>query len=190
MRKVNFDRLVIDELNDLVRLVKSQEIEQIVENDGDYTNLYRLDDDGIIVRAGDVLTRADFDDNLFEEYYSTCDSKKKVEHYYDYYNDEPQPYVKANWDDYDKHLRFASQHGINTSYYWLGEDAQIIEGTCYEADDYIPQSYPTTEQQDAFKFVANDGEVYYIKRTSPFFSDQCDDFFELITQEEFESFEN
>ena len=47
------------------------------------------------------------------------------------------------------------------------------------------ESDPETNRQDFYKFISSEGKEYYIKRTCPFFSDDSDDSFELITEDEF-----
>ena len=58
----------------------------------------------------------------------------------------------------------------------------------YEAPICTPQDYPTQEYEDAFMFVGEKNNKRYIKRTSPFFSDEQRDIFEEITKDEFDKF--
>ena len=79
------------------------------------------------------------------------------------------------------------EHGINTDEICI-TDAKVICGKAYEAPLHTPQEYPTQEYEDAFLFVDKEGEEHYIKRTSPFFSDEQRDVFEEITEKEFNEF--
>ena len=104
------------------------------------------------------------------------------------YDDEPRAYIKADWDYHEHYVRYTSEHGINHTNYDFREEYEeeiIMSGVCYEASDCITQEYPHTHQQRFFKFVANSGYVYYIKETKPFYIDEYDYEYELITQEEF-----
>ena len=106
-----------------------------------------------------------------------------------YHDDEPVPYVKADWDNYEHHLELESEHGINRDTYDI-TNADIIEGACYMASGCVTQDYPNEEHQNFFKFVAGNGETYYIKETHPFYIDEHDYIFEIIAKEEFEEYDN
>lgn len=189
-----FNRLIINteiansDGSEKIFLAHSSDIEEVVYNDGSYTVLYEVDDSGYMVRAGDVVTE-DMFDNLYEEYDETCDKGKEVFMFENYKDDEPMPYVKANWDNYDHYLELSSDHGINTATYGI-TDADIIEGVCYMASCCILQNYPIHEHQNFFKFVASNGDTYYVKETHPFFIDDHDYCFEIITKDEFEEYDN
>lgn len=79
------------------------------------------------------------------------------------------------------------EHGINTDEICV-TDAYITSGKVYEAPLHTPQDYPTQEYEDAFMFVDEEGNKRYVKRTSPFFSDEQRDVFEDITEQEFKEF--
>ena len=169
-------------------LAHSKNIEEVVYNDGSYTELYEVDDSGYMVRASDVVTENMFDD-LYEEYDENCDKGREVFMFENYHDDEPMPYVKAEWGHFEHNLELSSDHGINTDTYDV-TDADIIEGVCYMASGCINQDYPNEEHQNFFKFVAVNGETYYIKETHPFFIDEHDYIFEIITKDEFEEYDN
>ena len=173
---------------ELIFLAHTKNIEEVVYNDGSYTELYEVDDSGYMDIAGDVVTKNMFDD-LYEEYDETCDKGKEIFMFENYHDDDPMPYVKAIWDNYEHNLVLESEHGINTESYNI-TDADIIEGVCYMASGCVTQDYPNEEHQNFFKFVANNGEIYYIKETHPFFIDDHDYIFEIITKEEFEEYDN
>ena len=173
---------------ELIFLAHTKNIEEVVYNDGSYTELYEVDDSGYMDRAADVVTENKFDD-LYEEYDETCDKGKEIFMFENYHDDEPMPYVKAIWDNYEHNLVLESEHGINTESYNI-TDADIIEGVCYMASGCVTQDYPNEEHQNFFKFIANNGETYYIKETHPFFIDDHDYVFEIITKEEFEEYDN
>ena len=149
-----------------------------------YAQCYRLNDDGYMERAEDVLWEDDFD----ELYYEADETDKDVEMFETLYDDEPKPFVKADWNNHDHYLQLTSEHGTNTSEYSFDESVEIIEGVCYDSQYYIEQDYPDTPFQNFFKFVSNDGKKYYIKETHPFFIDEHDYIYELITKEEFEEY--
>ena len=149
-----------------------------------YAQCYRLNDDGYMEKAEDILREDDFD----ELYYEADETDKDVEMFETLYDDEPKPFVRADWNNHDHYLRLESEHGINTSEYSFDESVEIIEGVCYDLPYYIEQDYPGTPFQNFFKFVSNDGKEYYIKETHPFFIDEHDYIYELITKEEFEEY--
>lgn len=188
----NYNRLVVNsgiedcEGNEMIFLFKDKEVSEIAYNDGSYSTLYILGD-LYVERADDVVYKEDFDNNLYYEADET-DKKENIVMLDSLYDVELKPYVKADWSNHDHYLRLASEHGINVSVYDFKDDVEILEGQCYMATGYISQNYPHTEHQDFFKFVANNGKEYYIKRTTPFFLDDFDYQYELITKELFEEY--
>ena len=190
----HFNRLIINtEIENAdgfekIFLAHSKNIEEVVYNDGSYAVLYEVDESGYMVRAADVVTEDMFDD-LYVEYDETCDEGREVFMFKNYHDDEPMPYVKAEWGAFDHYLELSSEHGINTNTYDI-TNADIIEGVCYMASGCVTQDYPNEEHQNFFKFVACNGETYYIKETHPFYIDEQDYFFEIITKDEFEEYDN
>ena len=190
-----YNRLIINsgiydcEENGSVFLFHKNQLEEVVFNNESYSyaQCFRLNDDGYMERAEDILYEDDFDELYYEA--DETDNKESIEFFETLYYDEPKGFVKACWDNHDHYLRLSSQHGIGASYYSFDTDVDVISGVCYEADYRIEQDYPNTEHQNFFKFVADDGRKFYIKKTSPFFSDEQDDYFEIITKEEFEEHE-
>ena len=196
MEKANFyNQLIINsgisdcEGNERIFLFHRDELEEVAFNNEaySYAQCYRLNDDGYMERADDVLYEDDFDDLYYEA--DETDNKESIGFFETLYDDEPKGFVKACWNNHDHYLRLSSHHGINTSCYDLDEDVDVINGVCYGANYVIVQNYPNTCHQNFFKFVAEDGRDFYIKKTSPFFADEQDYFFELITKEEFEKYE-
>ena len=196
MEKTNhYNRLIINsevfdcEGNERIFLFHSKQFKEIAFNDESYSyaQCFRINEDGYMERAEDVLYEDDFDELYYEA--DENDDKEIIEYFETLYDDEPKGFVQACWDNHDHYLRLSSQHGINTSCYDFYTDVEVISGVCYEADYYIGQEYPITCHQNLFKFVADDGREFYIKRTSPFFADMQDDCFKIITKEEFEEFE-
>ena len=169
-------------------LAHSKNIEEVVYNDGSYTELYEVDDSGYMDRAADVVDE-DMFSTLYEEYDETCDKGKEVFTFENYHDDEPMPYVKAIWEDYEHNFELKSEHGINSDTYDI-TNADIIEGVRYMASGCINQDYPNEEHQNFFKFVADNGEIYYVKETHPFFIDEHDYVFEIIIKEEFEEYDD
>ena len=190
----HFNRLIINteietaDGSEKIFLAHSKNIEEVVYNDGSYAVLYEVDESGYMVRAADVVTEDMFDD-LYVEYDETCDEGREVFMFKNYHDDEPMPYVKAEWGPFDHYLELSSEHGINTNTYDI-TSADIIEGVCYMASGYVTQDYPNEEHHNFFKFVACNGETYYIKETHPFYIDEQDYFFEIITKDEFEEYDN
>lgn len=190
-----YNRLILNtevfdsEGNERIFLFHANQLEEVAFNDESYSyaQCFRLNDDGDMEIAEDVLYEDDFDELYYEA--DENDNKESIEFFETFYDDEPKGFVKACWDNHDHYLRLSSQHGINTSYYDFDEEVEVISGVCYKADCCIEQDYPNTCHQSFFKFVAEDGREFYIKKTSPFFSDEQDDYFEIIEKEEFEEFE-
>lgn len=190
-----YNRLIINsevfdcEGNERIFLFHANQLEEVAFNNEaySYAQCYRVNEDGYMERAEDILNEDDFDDLYYEA--DETDNKESIEFFETLYDDEPKGFVKACWDNHDHYLRLSSQHGINTSYYDFDEEVEVISGVCYESEYIVEQDYPNTCHQNFFKFVADDGREFYIKRTSPFFSDEQDDSFELITKEEFEEYE-
>ena len=189
-----FNRLIINteianaDGSEKIFLVHSKNIEEVVYNDGSYTVLYEVDDSGYMNRAADVVNENMFDD-LYVEYDETCDEGKEVFMFENYHDDEPMPYVKAEWGSFDHYLELSSEHGINTDTYDI-TNADIIEGVCYMASGCVSQDYPNEEHQNFFKFVADNGEIYYIKETHPCCIYDHEYSFETITKEEGEEYDN
>lgn len=190
-----YDRLIINsrvfdcEGNESIFLFHKNQLEEVAFNNEaySYAQCFRLNDDGDMEIAEDIITEDDFDELYYEA--DENDNKESIEFFETFYDDEPKGFVKACWDNHDHYFRLSSQHGIGTSYYFFDTDDEVISGVCYEADYCIEHDYPNTCQQSFFKFIADDGREFYIKRTSPFFSDMQDDCFEIITKEEFKEFE-
>lgn len=189
-KKEYYNRLIIKsgiydcEDNERIFLCCDSKLTEIAYNNeaNSYAPCYHIED-GLMLKADDILYEQDFD----ALYYAADESDKpeSIEMFETPYDDEPQPFVKADWGNHDHYLRLESEHGINTSYYDFDSDVEIIEGVCYEATYGIPQDYPKTECQSFYKFVANDGRKFYIKEKSPFFMDEQDYTFELINEYEF-----
>ena len=182
----HFDRLIIDEKEDRVFLFFHKNLREVVYNDGSYATVYTVED-GYIRFAGDKLYEDDFENAYYEA--DETDKEERIVYLETLDDDEPQPFVKAEWNNHDHYLELESEHGINTSYYGFDDTQEVIEGTCHLADGCINPDYPRTEHQNFFKFVATDGREFYIKETHPFFLDNADYVFELITKEEFEEYD-
>lgn len=196
MKKYNrYNRLIINsgitdgEGAERIFLLNKDSLTEVAFNNEaySYAQCFRLNDDGDMEIAEDILTEDDFDELYYEA--DENDDNEIIEYFETFYDDEPKGFVKACWNNHDHYFRLSSQHGIGTSYYFFDTDDEVISGVCYEADYCIEQDYPNTCHQSFFKFVAEDGREFYIKKTSTFFADMQDDSFELITKEEFEEYE-
>ena len=181
--------IVNERYDDTVLLLcDKKNLTKVVYNDSDDITLYCLNDFNVIERAKDIVTENQFSELFYEAEDLVNPNMEEAEYYESMYYDEPRAYIKADWDNHEHYVRYTSEHGINhTNYDFSEEDEEeiIMNGVCYEASDCIPQEYPHTRQQRFFKFVANSGYVYYIKETKPFYIDEHDYEYELITQEEF-----
>ena len=179
--------------DDTVLLCDRKNITKVVYNDSDDITLYCLNDFNVIERAQDTVTENQFSELFYEAEDLENPNMDDAEYYESMYYDEPKAYIKADWGNHEHYVRYTSEHGINhTNYDFSEEDEEeiMMSGVCYEASDFIERDYPHTHQQRFFKFVTDEGEVYYIKEATPFFIDDSDYQYELITQEEFEQHDN
>ena len=182
-----FDTLI--EIDDNLLLCKQSDIYQgVFGNDlCDYDILIK-GDNGLLMQPNEQVNYSEaYFDDLYEKVQSS-----------DYDNDTI--YMDSDFD-FDKiTVRKLSEipteikqsfvdveHGINTDEICV-TDAHVIYGKVYEAPLHTPQDYPTQEYEDAFLFVDEEGNKRYIKRTSPFFSDEQRDVYEEITEKEFDEF--
>ena len=184
-----YAKSIVNEMYDnTVLLCDRKNLTKVVYNDSDDITLYCLNDFNVIERAKDTVTENQFSELFYEAEDLVNPNMDDAEYYESMYYDEPRAYIKADWDNHEHYVRYISEHGINhTNYDFSEEDEEeiIMSGVCYEASDCIPQEYTHTHQQRFFKFVTYGGEVYYIKETKPFYIDEYDYEYELITQEEF-----
>ena len=186
----NYNCLIIDRSyeENWIRLINKYDLQTVVYNDEAYSYAlcYRLDEHGYMVKADDILTEKDF----VGLYYSACevDSPEGVMLFDTYNDDEPQPFVKADWNNHDHYYMLESEHGIITKYFF-DEYTDIIDGTCYEAKNCVSQVYPSVNAQRFFKFVSGKGDEYYVKETKPFFIDDFDYVHEFSTKEEFDRYD-
>ena len=174
--------------DDTVLLCDRKNLTKVVYNDSDDITLYCLNDFNVIERAQDTVTENQFSELFYEAEDLENPNMDEAEYYESMYHDEPRAYIKADWQNHEHYVRYTSEHGINhTNYDFSEEDEEeiIMSGVCYEASDCIEQDYPHTHQQRFFKFVTDEGVVYYIKESTPFYIDEYDYEYELITQEEF-----
>ena len=194
MQKIDsFNRLVIDSriTNEdgsiKIFLADAKNIVDAVYNDGRCAYLYELDDVGIMSLAGDIISKDKFAD-LFEEYDSVIHKGRETFLFYNYESDEPKLYVKADWVDFPHHRQLISEHGINQTAYAI-TDGKILRGVCFRANNCVLRDYPRHERKEFFKFIADNGDSYYIKMTFPFFPNAHDYSFELIFKDDFEAYD-
>lgn len=190
MKKVNYyDTLIIGDDGQLL-LSRHDCVNTIAyNNEGyNYAVCYRMNGNGLMEIAEDFLYEKDFE----ELYYMAgdVDNVKCVDYYYPMYGDDIIPFVKADWNNHEHYIRVRSEHGINESFYDFSADTEVVEGECYIANNHINEDYPNTKLKLFFRFVADDGREFYIKETTPFFLDECDYYFEQISKEEFEEYDN
>lgn len=146
------------------------------------------DDNGILQHPNEQLNYSEaWLDDMYERVEPGDEDDDTV--YMDYeYSDEKIAVRKLQEIPSDIKQTFVDvEHGINTDKISV-TDADMVRGKVYKAPLYVPQEYPSQEYEDAFMFVGDDGNTLYIKRTSPFFSDEDRDSFKEIKKEEFEEF--
>lgn len=182
-----FDTLV--EIDDNLLLCKQSDIYQgVFGNDlCDYDILIK-GDNGLLMQPNEQVNYSEaYFDDLYEKVQSGDDDNDTIYIDSDFDFDkitvrklsEIPTEIKQSFVDVD--------HGINTDEICV-TDAHVIYGKVYEAPLHTPQDYPTQEYEDAFLFVDEEGNKRYIKRTSPFFSDEQRDVYEEITEKEFDEF--
>lgn len=194
MQKIDFfDRLVInsriqnEDGSIKIFLADAKNIVDVVINDGRCAYLYELDDNGIMSLASEVISKNKFA-NVFEEYDSAIHEDRETFLFYNYESDEPKLYVKADWVDFPHHKQLISEHGINQAAYYI-TDAEILRGVCFRANYCVLRNYPRHEHKEFFKFVADNGNTYYVRMTFPFFPNDSDYSFELIFKDDFEAYD-
>ena len=182
-----FDTLI--EIDDNLLLCKQSDIYQgVFGNDlCDYDILIK-GDNGLLMQPNEQVNYSEaYFDDLYEKVQSGDDDNDTIYMDSDFDFDkitvrklsEIPTEIKQSFVDVD--------HGINTDEICV-TDAHVIYGKVYEAPLHTPQDYPTQEYEDAFLFVDEEGNKRYIKRTSPFFSDEQRDVYEEITEKEFDEF--
>ena len=182
-----FDTLI--EIDDNLLLCKQSEIYNGVSGNDlcDYDILIK-GDNGLLMQPNENVNYSEaYFDDLYERVQSGDDDNDTI--YMDSDFDFDKIAVRKLSDiPSDINRSFIDvEHGINTDEICV-TDANIICGKVYEAPLHTPQDYPTQEYEDAFMFVDEEGNKRYIKRTSPFFSDEQRDVFEDITGQEFKEF--
>lgn len=194
MQKIDFfDRLVInsriqnEDGSIKIFLADAKNIVDVVINDGRCAFLYELDDNGIMSLASEVISKNKFT-NVFEEYDSVIHEGRETFLFYNYESDEPKLYVKADWVDFPHHRQLISEHGVKQTAYYI-TDGEILRGVCFRANCCVLRNYPHHEHKEFFKFVAENGNSYYVRMTFPFFPDDSDYSFELIFKEDFDEFD-
>lgn len=182
-----FDTLI--EIDDNLFLCKQSDIYQgVFGNDlCDYDILIK-GDNGLLMQPNEQINYSEaYFDDLYERVQSGDEDNDTI------YMDSDFDFIKIavrKLSDIPSDIKQSFvdvEHGINTDEICV-TDAHIICGKVYEAPFHTPQDYPTQEYEDAFMFVDEEGNKRYIKRTSPFFSDEQRDVFEYITEQEFKEF--
>ena len=194
MQKIDFfNRLIInsriqnEDGSIKIFLADAKNIVDVVINDGRCAYLYELDDNGIMSLASEVISKNKFA-NVFEKYDSVIHEDRETFLFYNYESDEPKLYVKADWVDFPHHRQLISEHGVKQTAYYI-TDGEILSGVCFRANCCVLRNYPRHEHKEFFKFVADNGNSYYIRMTFPFFPNDSDYSFELIFKEDFDEFD-
>lgn len=179
MKKIEYyNRLIIND--DSVALAHDKDIQDVLTLD-DGSDVYHLENGSLSIAYGD-FTEAEFTDMYAE------DENGEYELEDDYGN--VKKYNKVDFAECEQHyIRLSSQHGINTSEYDI-TDAEIIEVEVFKAEHSIAQDYPRQPHTNFYKTVAQDGTAYYIVEKIPFFADEQDNSQTLISEEEFDKYED
>ena len=182
-----FDTLI--EIDDNLLLCKQSDIYQgVFGNDlCDYDILIK-GDNGLLMQPNEQVNYSEaYFDDLYEKVQSGDDDNDTIYMDSDFDFDKITVRKLSEIPTEIKQSFVDVEHGINTDEICV-TDAHVIYGKVYEAPLNTPQDYPTQEYEDAFLFVDEEGNKRYIKRTSPFFSDEQRDVYEEITEKEFDEF--
>lgn len=182
-----FDTLI--EIDDNLFLCKQSDIYQGVSGNDlcDYDILIK-GDNGLLMQPNEQINYSEaYFDDLYERVQSGDDDNQTIYMDSDFDFDKISVRKLSDIPSDIKQSFIDVEHGINTDEICV-TDAHIICGKVYEAPLHTPQDYHTQEYEDAFMFVDEEGNKRYIKRTSPFFSDEQRDVFEDITEQEFNDF--
>ena len=182
-----FDTLI--EIDDNLLLCKRSDIYQgVFGNDlCDYDILIK-GDNGLLIQPNEQVNYSEsYFDDLYEKVQSGDDDNDTIYMDSDFDFDKITVRKLSEIPTEIKQSFVDVEHGINTDEICV-TDAHVIYGKVYEAPLHTPQDYPTQEYEDAFLFVDEEGNKRYIKRTSPFFSDEQRDVYEEITEKEFDEF--
>ena len=182
-----FDTLI--EIDDNLLLCKQSDIYQgVFGNDlCDYDILIK-GDNGLLMQPNEQVNYSEaYFDDLYEKVQSGDDDSDTIYMDSDFDFDKITVRKLSEIPTEIKQSFVDVEHGINTDEICV-TDAHVIYGKVYEAPLHTPQDYPTQEYEDAFLFVDEEGNKRYIKRTSPFFSDEQRDVYEEITEKEFDEF--
>ena len=182
-----FDTLI--EIDDNLLLCKQSDIYQgVFGNDlCDYDILIK-GDNGLLMQPNEQVNYSEaYFDDLYEKVQSGDDDNDTIYMDSDFDFDKITVRKLSEIPTEIKQSFVNVEHGINTDEICV-TDAHVIYGKVYEAPLHTPQDYPTQEYEDAFLFVDEEGNKRYIKRTSPFFSDDQRDVYEEITEKEFDEF--
>ena len=182
-----FDTLI--EIDDNLLLCKQSDLyEGVFGNDlCDYDILIK-GDNGLLMQPNEQINYSEaYFDDLYEKVQSGDDDNDTIYMDSDFDFDKITVRKLSEIPTEIKQSFVDVEHGINTDEICV-TDAHVIYGKVYEAPLHTPQDYPTQEYEDAFLFVDEEGNKRYIKRTSPFFSDEQRDVYEEITEKEFDEF--
>ena len=182
-----FDTLI--EIDDNLLLCKQSDIYQgVFGNDlCDYDILIK-GDNGLLMQPNEQVNYSEaYFDDLYEKVQSGDDDNDTIYMDSDFDFDKITVRKLSEIPTEIKQSFVDVEHGINTDEI-CATYAHVIYGKVYEAPLHTPQDYPTQEYEDAFLFVDEEGNKRYIKRTSPFFSDEQRDVYEEITEKEFDEF--
>ena len=182
-----FDTLI--EIDDNLLLCKQSDIYQgVFGNDlCDYDILIK-GDNGLLMQPNEQVNYSEaYFDDLYEKVQSGDDDNDTIYMDSDFDFDKITVRKLSEIPTEIKQSFVDVEHGINTDEICV-TDAHVIYGKVYEAPLHTSQEYPTQEYKDAFMFVDEEGNKRYIKRTSPFFSDEQRDVYEEITEKEFDEF--
>lgn len=185
----HYNRLILGDqnnincrLDDVVYLAKSVDIKEAVYNDKENWSLFEKDEYGFLDDADEIVYKEHFKNIFIEAPVDASGDDIYMLQEYTWY--EKKPYIQADWEDFNHFTLLESEHGVKNELYDI-TGCRIIEGKCYIASRYIKAIYIVRNEQTFFMFISNEGEKYYIKKTTPFLINESDVVYELINEEEF-----
>lgn len=185
----HYNRLILGDQNNIncrldnvVYLALSVDIKEAVYNNKEVCPFYEWDANNLIDDADTFI----FKNHFKKVFIDAPDDANEDDVYmignYDDVND--RPYVHPDWDDFNHLTLLESVHGRKYELYDI-TGCRVIEGKCYIASRYIKGICPVREEQTFFMFLSNEGEKFYIKKTTPFLINAYDVKYVLINEEEF-----
>lgn len=208
----HFDRLIIDKKEKRIFLFFHTNLKEVLFNDGDHPFVFTYEDgyihspivytyeDGYIQPAKDILLKSEFKNAYIKA--GETDEEDRIVYLKTLDNDEPQPFVRAEWSDYKPYLRLdiynsdyrrrrlkelsgLDFNSVNRTYFT--SSPEIVKGVCYLADSCVCLG---KRFHNFYKFVATDGREFYIRESYEYENDNINSRFKFIIKEEFEVYDS